>query len=54
VTFRQIGVGAAIGLSISALAVAGVLPQPFMPVGLIVVIFGIIAGGVDGTIPRGL
>lgn len=53
-TFREMAIGGAIGLSITALALAGVLPQPFEPFGLFVVIFSILAGGVDGTIPRGL
>jgi len=51
VTFRQIGVGAAIGLSITALALAGVLPQPFEPVGLVVVIASMVIGGADGKLP---
>jgi hypothetical protein len=51
-TFRQIGVGSAIGLSMTALAVAGVLPQPFEPLGLVVVIGSMVIGGADGTLPR--
>jgi hypothetical protein len=52
VTFRQIGVGTAIGLSITALALAGVLPQPFEPLGMVVVIGSMVIGGADGTLPR--
>jgi hypothetical protein len=51
-TFRQMYAGAAIGVSMSLLSVAGVLPEWATPAGLLVVLFGIIAGGVDGTLPQ--
>jgi len=53
-TFRQIYAGAAVGASISLLSVVGVLPQWATPAGLLVVLFAIIAGGVDGTLPRSM
>lgn len=51
-TFRQIYAGSAIGLAVTALAVAGVVPGVFELVGLLVVIGSIVAGGADGTLPR--